>query len=325
MRADLDAWSSFWFWILVASTIMVAIGIICEAPEIWQTVEFGRKTVERIREFWYIRLRKIDLNGLERLCPELITKNHHNRQWIAKIGFIGWVFVALGVMGEGVSEYFVNDAETNIRAFDETLLADAQTKAAFAIGRASQNEREAAQLRKDAEAEHLARVKIEAGVAFRSLDDQQKRDIGTALTRFGSITGASIWFANGSTEAELFADDIADALRSVRIHTTTVGGIMEMREGGKWDAPIESANTGVDISSTSNPVARELADALFKELTIRGFDAKRQPDQKSQNNPPGPVIWITVQAHPKGPQGEYKLQAEREGKHKNNIQKSPQN
>jgi hypothetical protein len=245
---------------------------------------------------------------------------------IKKLAKLGWILIVTGVMGEGIFEVLVSRADAKLQRFDEALLTEARKEASDAVlGAATANiqvaeaRQRAARLQKDAEDERLARVKIEAAVAFRSLDDKQKRDIGMALARFGSVTGASMWFANGSPEAELFADDIAEALRSARIHTTTVGGIMEMREGGgNWDAPIESANTGVDIS-TSNPIAGELADALFKELTNRGFDSKRQPDRKSKDNPPRPVIWVTVLARPKGPQGEFKLQAEREAKAKNAI------
>ncbi len=119
MRRDLDTWSSWWFWILVGSTIAVVIGVLCEAPEIWQEVGLSRKTVAGIRRFWYFRVRKIDLNGWERLCPELITTNERHRKLIVLAGFVGWTFVALGVAGEGFAEYFVNDAETNLRAFDQ--------------------------------------------------------------------------------------------------------------------------------------------------------------------------------------------------------------
>jgi hypothetical protein len=248
------------------------------------------------------------------------------------IEFLSVLLITFGIVGElwvGIKITSINGTlrskSAELRSESDQLLALVTQQSGDANARAAEANRQVAEANRKSEEERLARVKIEAAVAFRSLDDQQKRDIGTALARFGSITGASIWFANGSTEAELFADDIAEALRSAHIHTTTVGGVMEMREGGgNWDAPIELANTGVDISSTSNPIARELADALFKELASRGFDAKRQSDQKSQNNPPGPVIWVTVQARPKGPQGEYNLQDEQEVTAKNktsNIQK----
>lgn len=237
------------------------------------------------------------------------------------------LFIAGGIVGElgiGLKIASINNAlrgkSAELRSKNAELRSDSDQLLALVTQQAGDANRRAAEANRKSEDEQLARVKIEAAVAFRSLDDQQKRDIGNALTRFGSITAASMWFANGSAEAELFADDIAEALRFAHIHTTTVGGIMEIREGGgNFDAPIESANTGVDISSTSNPVARELADALFKELTSRGFDAKHQPDPKSQDNPLAPLIWVTVQARPKGPQGELKLQADRRVKTSKNT------
>ena len=233
---------------------------------------------------------------------------------------IGPILVVLGIAGEFVFEGRTFVVEDKQEEQSRLTISSLENKASANEREAAQLKKDAEGLKKDAETEHLARVNIEAAVAFRSLDDKQKRDIGTALAHFGSTTGASMWFVNGSTEAELFADDIAKALRSAHIHTTTIGGIEEMREGGgHWDEPIESANTGVEIASTSNPVAHDLADALLKELTNRGFDANRRADQKSEKNPPGPVIWVTVLARPKGPQGELKLQAEREAKAKNST------
>jgi hypothetical protein len=137
MRKDLDIWSSGWFWSLVASTIVVAIGIFCEAPEAWHAVAFGRTTIARIRWFWYVRVRKIDLRGWEQLCPELVTVRSHNERRIAIAGFIGWMLVAFGVAGEGVGEYFVNDAETLLRAFDQAVLIETQNSANSAAAAAS--------------------------------------------------------------------------------------------------------------------------------------------------------------------------------------------
>jgi outer membrane murein-binding lipoprotein Lpp len=189
------------------------------------------------------------------------------------------------------------DAET---AKDDAAKAD--EKAGKANERASKNEREAAQLRKDAETEHLARVQIEAAVAWRHPDEQEKHEIGAALASFGPKAGASMWFNGSSTEAEMFADDIAEALRLGHIATTAPGGLMEMRESGKWNGEIKSANTGLVIQSTKAPAAIEFAEALIKELTSRGFDAKRQTDPPFDDKPE-PIIWATVQSRPRGPQG----------------------
>ncbi len=309
VRSDLEAFRTVFFICLVGATIAVFAGVALEEGEAW-------------------------MHAARHVLPlDPITVY----RWAKKLVKVGWILIVIGVAGEGAFEVCLTRADVILSKFDNILLTEARKEARDAVlGAATANIRvaearqrtaelekeagqlrkDAAQLRNDAEAEHLARVKIEAAVAFRSLDDKQKHDIGTALAHFGSIAGASMWFV-GSTEAELFADDIAEALRSAHIHTTTVGGIVTMPEGGgHWDEPLKSADTGVDISSTSNPVARHLADVLFKELTSRGFDAKRQPDTQSKNEPPGPVIWVTVQARPKGPQGEYKLQAEREAKSK---------
>src|ERR1039458_4365430 len=175
MRGGLEVWSNLWFWILIGSTIAVAIGIICEAPEVWQEVGFGRKTVAHIRNFWYIHVRKIDLNGWERICPELVTgKSERHWKWIAKAGFIGWTLVALGVAGEGVAEYFVNTSETDIRSFDEASLSEttrtagnAGASAEIAAGAASRAKQEAdqvARIAKSAKAEALDAKRQVAGV-----------------------------------------------------------------------------------------------------------------------------------------------------------------
>jgi hypothetical protein len=50
-------------------------------------------------------------------------------------------------------------------------------------------------------------------------------------------------------------------------------------------------------------------------LNKRGFDAKRQTDPPFEDKP-DPVIWINVESRPRGPQGEYKLQAQKEIKAK---------
>lgn len=302
VRSEFEAFRNGWFNCLLFWTAVVAVGLLFDLPEVWH------ETVGALG-----KPRRSEIAG-----------------WMKLLASVGWLLIILGVSGEFVADSFVSKADGIVQTFDEILIADAQRqtevakiRAGNAYERVAQTEKEAAQLRKEAEADQLARVKIEAAVSFRSLNDKQEHDIGEALSRFGSVTGASMWYANGSTEAELFADDIAQALRCAHIHTTRAGALIDMREGGgNWDALIESPDTGVDISSTANAVAQELAKALLKELTSRGFDAKRLPDQKSPNTPARPLIWVTVQARPKGPQGEYKIQAEQEAKHKNNTKSS---
>jgi hypothetical protein len=137
MRRDLDVWANAWFWVLVVSTLIVVVGLICEAPEVLHAVGFGHKTIPRVRTFWYIHVRKIDLNGWEQLCPELVADKSVNVKRIARWGLVGWSLVAAGVAGEGFAEYWVNDAETNLRAFEEGALIETQQSANSAAAASS--------------------------------------------------------------------------------------------------------------------------------------------------------------------------------------------
>jgi hypothetical protein len=229
-----------------------------------------------------------------------------------RVEYASVILISVGVAGElaiGVEISHINGLIRNKAAEVRTKNGDLREKSNQLV----------ALIHSEAEDERLARVRIEGEVAFRSLNDQQKREIGRKLSRFGNVTGASMWFAMGTPETELFADDIAEALRLAHIHIRPPGGILEAREGGgPWDAPVVQAQTGIVIASTSNPVAHDLAGEIVKEFISLGFDTTRGPDDPPKDNkPPGAVVWVTVQARPKGPQGELKLQMEREAKAKN--------
>jgi hypothetical protein len=247
------------------------------------------------------------------------------------VEIISVALIVLGIFGElgtGLAISSINSSlraknavlrskNAELRSKSDQLLALVTQQTSDANARVAEANRQAAEANRKSENERLARVKIEAAVAFRSLDDKQKRDIGAALASFNSKAGASIWFNGSSTEAEMFADDIAEALRFGHITTSAPGGIMEMQESGKWNGEIKSVQTGVVVQSTKAPAAIEFAAALIKQLNDRGFDAKRQTEPPFDEKTTEPIIWVNVEPRPKGPQGEYKLQAEREAKAKN--------
>jgi len=329
-------------WLLVA-TGLVVVGLVLEGPELWHEI------TSIIRNWRFNRNFHFSL-------PEEHTPNWV--KLLAFVGWIFIVLGVTGeyVADSFVSKAdgYVQTFDEILLHESQTRTAFASERASAAYERAAQtekeaaedlkttnivrqkaeearqrsegfraqiekDEREAARLKKDAEDERLARAKIEAAVGWRSLSDQQKRDIGAALASFSPRAGASMWFNGSSTEAEMFAEDIAEALRLGHITTTAPGGFTEMRESGKWGEQIKPAETGVRIQCTKYPSACEFADALIKELTSRGFDAHRQTDPPFDDKVQGPVIWVNVEPRPKGPQGEYKLQAEREAKAKNST------
>lgn len=166
-------------------------------------------------------------------------------------------------------------------------------------------------LRKAAEDERSERVKIQARVAWRTLTNQQKMDIGANLARTFSNQGVSLWYRAGDTEGSWFAADIADALTDA--HTLRVyppASIMLLRENGPAGGPIRREVTGVIVQSTNDPRSRDLARAIINELATRGFDATRQIDPPFDPNPV-PQVWVNIEPRPMGPQGEFKLEAVR--------------
>ena len=303
---SLRNWNFHW---LLGCTFMVGIGLLMELPEIVHDMceIYGRKSREL--KYW--------------LATSVDRREYPTRDWVKKWAALGWVLIVLGVMGEGWFEAQVSKYDSALSNLTDTAIAEAQRKSAEAEATAkgfdkqiAESKAKAASAEATTEAERLARVKIEAAVGWRSLEEDQKRGIGEALASFSSKAGASIWYNGSSTEAEMFADDIAEALRLGHITTTNPGGLIEMRESGTWNKPIEPAETGVRVQCTRYPSACEFADALIVELTNRGFDAHRQTDPPFNDKVQAPVIWVEVEPRPKGPQGEYKLQAEQEAKSK---------
>jgi outer membrane murein-binding lipoprotein Lpp len=232
------------------------------------------------------------------------------------------LLIGLGIAGElavGIEVASINlklrGKESELRSKNAELRSKSDQLLALVTQKAAEAQQKAGEANEKAESEHLARVRIEAAVAWRSLDDKQKQEIGAALASFSPKAGASIWYDSSSTEAQMFADDIAEALRYGHITTTNVGGMMSMAEGGKWNGPIVKGQTGVMVQSTNIPAAIEFASAVIKELSSRGFDATRTKDPPFEKGT-GPVVWINVEGRPKGPQGQYKLQAEQQAKAK---------
>jgi hypothetical protein len=236
------------------------------------------------------------------------------RWFVCELLAIG--LVVAGISGELVIEAKIGTLETSIRkANDDLRLAleqkveDADTKASAADQTAADNERKAASLQKQAEDEHTARVKIEAAVVFRQLTPQQKGKLGDDLARFKGRVGISFWYQANDAEAQLFGDDLAEALRAKGAIVQPPGNFLSMKATGKYGDPIVGADTGVTVQSTKVGDAPEFALALIKELNDMGFDAKRQTDPPFDKDTTSPLVWVNVDARPKGPQGEYKLQA----------------
>lgn len=262
MWNDLLTWRDMWFGYLSLSTKAVVAGLVAEGPELfWETGMMIRR--------WLFK-KRFHFSLPEEHVPNLVKV----------IAFVGWFFIVAGVAGEWVSEIKVADADASIESFITANLTDAKNETARAIAFAGLNELEAAQLdkksaqlKKDAEAEHLARVKIEARVAWRRLTDKDKADLASELGKFPPYSeGASFWYTAGDIEAETFAVDLAEAIKLTQAVVQPPGDIMMLHESGKFGSPIKRPDFGVSVLSTKDEVSRGFANRLIKELNAKGFD-----------------------------------------------------
>jgi hypothetical protein len=174
-------------------TLLVAIGV---ALEIFVVIHDHKKEVNE----WRVSELISEPPSLTRLGIE-----------IASI-----ILVIAGVMGEfgvGLKISSINGQlrakAADLRSKGDQLLRLATQEAAEADVRAAKNEKEAGQLRKDAEAERLKRIALEASVGWRRLSEQQQNEIGFDIGLRFRNASISVWYLHGDIEGARFAADIS--------------------------------------------------------------------------------------------------------------------
>lgn len=190
------------------------------------------------------------------------------------------------------------------------------------------SDRLVALLTSEAKSADLARAKIEASVAWRRLSDQQKIDVGNDLKRLHKPDVISIWYIHGDAEGSGFAADMAEALSHAKMVVFTPIGAppSQTKENIQPGQPILRWSTGVQVEFRRGKTESiALAGAIAKELSTRGFDATAHVSKVLDTvDGPGipPNILLLVFPRPEGPQGEFKLEAEREAKTKSKSNSS---
>lgn len=160
---------------------------------------------------------------------------------------------------------------------------------------------------------NLARVKIEESIAWRRLTEGQQLEIVSNIRSLGEHT-VSLWFGAGDKEAETFAYELASALYKAKWKVFKPAALIELAESGiTYADSTGGSKTGVSIGAPATDSGHNLADAVIRELTKRGFDAFRTPDSQ-RNAASGMTLTIEVLVRPEGPQGEAKLRALKEKK-----------
>jgi hypothetical protein len=249
--------------------------------------------------------------------PEAINELRKAWSWKPICIIAGGILITLGVAGELYVQFIASGRETALRKANDAVFAGLNTEAAkarkdagaaierasSADERASKNEEEAARLRKVAEQERLARIKIEESVAWRRLTKAQQSRIGTRLSRFAGQQ-ALLQYDASDIEAGTFALDIALALQLAKWRVSEPLQMLQMREGPVplgTNPPIER---GVTVVSTGDEASHKASEAIRHELSHLGFDSVQRPQDDPRKSS---VVFIIVEHRPEGAQGEAKI------------------
>ena len=141
IRFDLESWRLMFFHWLIGSSILVAVGVGFEGPEV----------VHEVRNIWR-------------------TTRREASAWIKIVGLLGWALVVLGVAGEGIFELGFSVSDGQLQTFDEILLIAAQREAGDAARSAITAQHEA-----DAVSEQADAISIRLEIDSEQLDKTEER------------------------------------------------------------------------------------------------------------------------------------------------------
>ena len=196
--------NTFFDWLLI-STALVLVGVIFEEAD----VTF---TFKRVRRCLPIRI----------LLPM-----HRLDRWAKTVSMAGRIVLLIGVIGEGVFEGLVSQADGWLQDFSNIQLAAAQRQASGAFASAesaralvkgydkqiSDARKDAAQANAKAAASDLARARIEKQLAWRTLGETNREAVAKQLRPFAlGFFGRKVEVSSylGDAEGTVFAIEIAD-------------------------------------------------------------------------------------------------------------------
>jgi hypothetical protein len=156
-----------------------------------------------------------------------------------------------------------------------------------------------------AAAANLELARLQAKMLPRKLTKAQQEILASDVSSLAP-QAASVWYGAGDKESENFSWDIASALNAAGWKVFSPASTATLAQSGKPFGSIPRLQTGVVVSSNKDAPSMKAADALAKELSALGFDARKA---ENIGNGPEPIVVVTVEARPEGAQGEMKLNA----------------
>src|ERR1035438_9449745 len=194
---------------------------------------------------------------------------------------------------------------------------------AIANDHASASGREAAQLRKEAEAERLARVELEQSIAWRRLNQETRDKLASKLRHF-SVARSWLLYNMNDVEAFNFGADLVLALKSATWNPTEPESLIKINEGPVPPGTNPALARGVVVSSTGEKANEEAADALVAAISSLGFDCTKSPRPVIREQHLSPTVFVMIEPRPEGPQGNAKLRAEaKKRQHPSSPSKKP--
>ncbi len=156
-----------------------------------------------------------------------------------------------------------------------------------------------------AAAANLELASLQAKMTPRRLTQEQQERLASGVKPLAPQL-ASVWYGAGDKESENFSWDIASALNAAGWRVFSPASTATLAQSGKPFGTIPRLQTGVVVGSNSDEPSVKAADAVVRELSALGFDARKASKTGDRAEP---VVVVTVQARPAGAQGDQKLNA----------------
>ena len=156
-----------------------------------------------------------------------------------------------------------------------------------------------------AAAANLEFASLQSKMAPRRFTQEQQERLASGVKPLAPQL-ASVWYGAGDKESENFSWDMASALNAAGWRVFSPASTATLAQSGKPFGTIPRLQTGVVVSSNSDEPSVKAADAVVRELSALGFDARKASKTGDRAEP---VVVVTVQARPEGAQGDQKLNA----------------
>jgi hypothetical protein len=251
-----------YFNLLLLSTVIVAVGIVMEGPEV------VHDTKEEILRYLFRSKSALKVDG-----PTGLPIYEHRLNWMKLTASLGWLLIVIGVSGEFVLDSLVSQSDSQVQTFNNIItkfgVAEANLRAEEARATASGFEGQIAASNKEAK---LATARARSAEALAKRYELQ---IATFETR--------------AKEAEARAEGArslaaADNLARVKIEDRLAGWRLSPEAWGRLRLRIEPF-PDTPFEFWANPVESRFLDILDQLLSAAKWKREKPRNEKGSEIP----------------------------------------